>query len=89
MKKDIHPEYYDKVKVICACGNSFETGSTVKKMNLDVCGACHPFYTGQQKIMDNAGRVDRFKKKIQQATDRQAQAKKKPRKNKQTETTEK
>ena len=62
MKTDIHPNY-DTVKVVCSCGNSFETRSTIGKenLNLDVCSSCHPFYTGKQKIMDTAGRVEKFK----------------------------
>ena len=62
MKTDIHPNY-DTVKVVCSCGNSFETRSTVgtEALNLDVCSSCHPFYTGKQKIMDTAGRVEKFK----------------------------
>lgn len=62
MKKDIHPEYH-RTQVKCACGNAFETGSGVKEMSVDICSACHPFYTGKQKIMDTAGRIERFKKK--------------------------
>ena len=62
MKTAIHPDY-KKVKVVCTCGNSFETMSTSKEdsMNLDICSNCHPFYTGNQKIIDTAGRVERFK----------------------------
>ena len=62
MKTDIHPNY-DNVKVVCSCGNTFETRSTVGKeeLHLDVCSSCHPFYTGKQKIMDSAGRVEKFK----------------------------
>ena len=62
MKKDIHPEYYPDTKVTCACGNSFKVGSTVKEINVEICSACHPFYTGKQKLIDDAGRIDRFKK---------------------------
>lgn len=75
MKKDIHPEYYDNAKVICACGNTFTTGSTVKEIRVEICSQCHPFYTGKQKLVDTAGRVDRFKrimeKKAEAAKDRQ------------------
>ncbi len=60
MKKDIHPTYYPNAKVICACGNSFTTGSTVKELHVEICSACHPFYTGKEKVVDSAGRVDRF-----------------------------
>ena len=64
MKADIHPEY-QPIKVICRCGKSFETASTDSsgEMNVDVCSACHPFYTGQQKVVDTGGRVDRFRKR--------------------------
>ena len=63
MKEGIHPEY-NKVKVVCSCGHAFETRSTSKKeIHLDVCSECHPFYTGKQKIVDTAGRVDKFRQK--------------------------
>jgi len=62
MKKDVHPTYYNDAVVKCACGNTFTTGSTVKEIHIEICSACHPFYTGKQKLVDNAGRVDRFKK---------------------------
>jgi len=64
MKPNIHPEYKD-VKVVCSCGSAFVTRSTLGKesISLDVCAKCHPFYTGTQKIMDTAGRVDRFRQK--------------------------
>ena len=62
MQKDIHPAY-EYFKVVCSCGNTFETRSTSGKeeLHLDVCSSCHPFYTGKQKIMDTAGRVEKFK----------------------------
>lgn len=63
MKKDIHPEYKE-ISVNCSCGNSFKTRSTLgQDLHLEVCSACHPFYTGQQKIMDTAGRVDKFRRR--------------------------
>ena len=63
MKKGIHPNYYD-VEVTCSCGNKFNTKSTVgKPMRIEVCSVCHPFYTGKQKIVDTAGRVERFRQK--------------------------
>ncbi len=64
MKADIHPKYR-QVTVKCSCGNTFETGSTLSsdQLMLDVCSSCHPFYTGQQKIVDTAGRVDKFRRK--------------------------
>jgi large subunit ribosomal protein L31 len=63
MKKDTHPNYYPKAKVICACGHTFTTGSTVEELHVEICSACHPFFTGKQKLVDTAGRVDRFKKR--------------------------
>ncbi len=63
MKPDIHPEYTE-VTVNCSCGNSFKTRSTARKdINLEVCSQCHPFYTGKQKMLDTAGRVDKFRQK--------------------------
>ncbi len=64
MKKDIHPAYAD-ITATCSCGNSIKTRSTVgKDIHLDICSACHPFYTGQQKIVDTAGRIDKFNKRF-------------------------
>ncbi len=62
MKEGIHPEYR-QVRVTCACGNSFETRSTQTELTADVCAACHPFYTGKQRLVDTQGRVDRFRRK--------------------------
>jgi large subunit ribosomal protein L31 len=63
MKADIHPKY-TTIKVTCSCGNSFETRSTLTdELHVEVCSHCHPFFTGQQKMMDTAGRVDRFRRK--------------------------
>ena len=62
MKEKIHPKYV-KCAVTCACGNTFETRSTVDKVNVDICGACHPFFTGKQKLLDTAGRVEKFQKR--------------------------
>ena len=67
MKKDIHPKYNDKVKVTCSCGNTFETGSTIDNIHVEVCSACHPFYTGTAKFIDTAGRVDKFRAKMEKA----------------------
>lgn len=64
MKKDLHPEYKD-VNVSCACGSKFKTRSTMKHdIQVDICSACHPFYTGKQKLLDAAGRVEKFQKKF-------------------------
>ena len=69
MKKEIHPKYYEKAKVICACGNEFIVGSTVPEIHVELCSACHPFYTGKQKLVDTAGRVDRFKQRAAKKTE--------------------
>lgn len=65
MKQDIHPTYYPDALVVCACGNSWNTGSTKKEIRTDVCSKCHPFFTGEQRIVDTEGQVDRFYKKLQ------------------------
>jgi len=62
MKKDIHPAYVPS-KVICACGNMVETGSTKKEMHVEICAACHPFFTGKSKFVDSAGRVEKFRQR--------------------------
>ncbi len=62
MKKDIHPKY-EETTVTCVCGNTFKTRSTIPEINVEICAACHPFFTGQQKLVDSAGRVERFMKK--------------------------
>ncbi|MCP3671781.1 MAG: 50S ribosomal protein L31 [Gammaproteobacteria bacterium] len=63
MKPDIHPKY-TQIKVVCSCGSEFETSSTLgKELHVEICSSCHPFYTGKQKIMDTAGRVDKFRKR--------------------------
>jgi large subunit ribosomal protein L31 len=68
MKNDIHPKYYDKAQVRCACGNLFTVGSTAESISVEVCSACHPFYTGKEKIIDTAGRVEKFRKRREAAT---------------------
>lgn len=65
MKENIHPTFYTDAQVICACGNTWTTGSTKKVIHTDVCSKCHPFYTGEQRIVDTEGQVDRFYKKLQ------------------------
>ncbi len=65
MKSEIHPVFYPDAQVICACGNTWTTGSTKKVIHTDVCSNCHPFYTGEQRIVDTEGQVDRFYKKLQ------------------------
>lgn len=63
MKKDIHPKYSNQSAVTCACGATFAVGSVMEKINVEICSQCHPFYTGNEKVLDTAGRVDRFKKR--------------------------
>ena len=72
MKKDIHPKYHSDAKIICACGNTIETGSTAREMKVEICSGCHPFYTGKKKLMDTTGRVDRFKKLTEKYTKKMA-----------------
>lgn len=64
MKSDIHPQFFDKVTAICACGAIHIIGSTKDKINVEICSSCHPFYTGLDKVLDTTGRVDRFKKRV-------------------------
>jgi large subunit ribosomal protein L31 len=65
MKEGIHPTYFPEAKVVCACGNTWTTGSTAELIQTDVCSDCHPFYTGEQRIVDTEGQVDRFYKKLE------------------------
>ncbi|MBU3968754.1 50S ribosomal protein L31 [Patescibacteria group bacterium] len=76
MKKDIHPKYYPKAKATCACGNKFEVGSTIEKIDVEICGACHPFYTGNEKIVDTAGRVEKFRTRMAKADSKKQESKK-------------
>ena len=64
MKKDIHPIYFPKAKATCACGSVYAVGSTKDKIDVEICSHCHPFFTGKENILDTAGRVDRFKKRV-------------------------
>lgn len=73
MKEGIHPDYVP-ARVVCACGNTFVTRSTHGDMSIDVCSACHPFYTGTQKLIDTAGRVDRFRKRYEKTAAMNAKA---------------
>ncbi len=81
MKSDIHPTYYPEAIVTCACGNSWTTGSTQEKISTDVCSKCHPFFTGEQRIVDTEGQVDRFYRKLaareehKQETEKRAESK--------------
>ncbi len=73
MKAKIHPKYYSDAKVICACGNTWTTGATIPEIKVDVCSACHPFFTGEQRIVDTAGQVDRFMRKLERVAGTQEQ----------------
>lgn len=64
MKKDIHPKYYSDCQVTCVCGNTFSTGATVPEIKVELCSQCHPFYTGKQKLVDTARRVEKFSAKV-------------------------
>lgn len=75
MKSNIHPTYFDDAKIICSCGNTFTTGATVAELHVELCNKCHPFYTGQQKFVDSASRIDKFRKKIEVAKDKPQKAK--------------
>jgi len=67
MKKEIHPTYYPEAEVKCVCGNVMKVGSTMEKFEVEICSACHPFYTGEEKIIDTGGRVERLKRRAQAA----------------------
>ncbi len=74
MKPDIHPKY-EEIEVTCSCGNTFKTSSTLgKPLHVEVCSACHPFYTGKQKVLDTAGRVEKFRQKYSKTAGKNAGA---------------
>lgn len=75
MKAAIHPKYFDTVEIRCSCGNVVISGSTQEKMKTELCSKCHPFYTGQQKLIDTAGRVDKFEAKRKKAVSMRAEVK--------------
>jgi large subunit ribosomal protein L31 len=72
MKTGIHPKYNTAAKVTCACGNTFTTGSTIDEIHVEICSVCHPFWTGQDKVLDTQGRVDRFKKRATKTADKKS-----------------
>ena len=76
MKKDIHPGYHKDAKIICSCGAVLSTGATQKELHVEICSACHPFYTGKKKVLDTTGRVDRFKKLAEKAAAKKKNGKK-------------
>jgi len=67
MKKDVHPKYFPKAKIKCICGNTFTVGSTKQEIKIEICSNCHPFYTGKDKVIDTAGRIERFKKRLKKS----------------------
>lgn len=77
MKKDIHPEYHNDIKAVCACGASFTVGSTQKEISVEVCSNCHPFFTGEERVIDTAGRVEKFKARRKQAANKTPKKEKK------------
>lgn len=80
MKKKIHPQYHKDAEIKCACGNTIKVGSTQKSMEIEICNACHPFYTGKSKLVDSAGQVDRFQKRLEKSKELKIKAAKKPKK---------
>ena len=74
MKEKIHPKWYPEARVHCACGSTFTTGSTMKEIAVEICSACHPLFTGQQKLVDTAGRVDKFNQRAAAAEKKQKEA---------------
>jgi len=76
MKKDIHPAYYPEAAIKCACGKTYKVGSAKENIEVDICANCHPFYTGQEKLIDAAGRVERFRAKREKAAKAPVKAKK-------------
>jgi len=78
MKKDIHPKYYPNTQVRCACGNTFQVGSTKESIETEICSKCHPFYTGKEKMMDTMGRVEKFRKRLAKKEEMKKKAKRTP-----------
>ena len=76
VKEKIHPKYYPNAQVVCSCGNTWTTGSTQESIRTDVCSQCHPFFTGEQRIIDTAGQVDRFMKRLDRYSSHQSDASK-------------
>jgi large subunit ribosomal protein L31 len=65
LKEKVHPQYYPQAKVVCSCGNTFTVGSTRKEIRVELCSKCHPYYTGEQRVVDTAGRVERFRRRYE------------------------
>jgi len=77
MKEKIHPQYFPDAQVVCGCGNTFTMGSTKKLIKVEICSKCHPFFTGERRMVDTAGRVERFRQRYKKAEDKKAAEKKK------------
>jgi len=75
MKRNIHPEYYPQAKVICSCGHRFTVGATVPEMRIEICSSCHPMYTGKMKYIDTAGRLDKFRTRLEKSKIKQGEVK--------------
>jgi large subunit ribosomal protein L31 len=82
MKQSIHPQYFDNCTVTCACGHTFITGSTLEKIEVEVCSKCHPFFTGQHKFVDSRGRIEKFQDKVTRGKSYQAKKTANPKKKK-------
>ncbi len=76
MKANLHPQWYPEAKVVCACGNTFTTGSTLPEIRVEICSNCHPFFTGQQRFVDTLGQVEKFQKKMETAKVKKAELEK-------------
>jgi large subunit ribosomal protein L31 len=87
MKSNIHPNWHNDTKVTCSCGNTFVTGSALEEIQVDICSQCHPFFTGEMKFVDQQGRVDRFKKQMEQAQQKKQKSQQKLEEKKQTQQT--
>lgn len=74
MKEKIHPKWYPEAKVVCNCGSAFTTGSTLPEIHVEICAACHPFFTGTQKLVDTAGRVDKYNQRLAAAGKKKEEA---------------
>jgi large subunit ribosomal protein L31 len=86
MKKNIHPKYYSDATIKCACGNVVKTGSTQPELRVEICSACHPFYTGKEKLIDTAGRVEKFRRRMEKKGTRVAKKEKRQKRQAKKET---
>ena len=89
MKKDIHPTYYPEARVVCACGHTFKVGATLPEIHVELCSVCHPFYTGKQKLVDTARRVEKFEARLKKKSAVETRQGKKAKRVKRAETKKK